>query len=327
MRQVVLCDGRAWLEDVPEPSPEPGWVVVRVRSSPICGSDLGAFFGKEESRNAGHEGTGEVVAVAKSSRLKEGDRVVLSPLSGCGRCERCRRGDYIYCRNKPPSYTHFADYVKIQDFICIPLPDDISYDLGALVGCALCPAFDVLKRMGLSPYDTLLVTGLGPVGLGAVALGAFTGARVVGVDPEPWRRERAIQVGAQEALDGNEADLLGRILDMTDGEGVSCAVDCSGNPRAERLCLDAVGVRGRVGIVGENHRGLRVVPSPDFIRKGVTLYGAWHFNLNDAPKLFNFLRRFPRAELLISHTFPLDRVQEAFKTFVSRKAAKVLLKP
>ena len=325
MKQLFTGGGRAWVEEVPTPEPEGHEVVVKARSLPLCGSDLHPFRG-DGKFSTGHEGTGEVVAVDRSECLKVGDRVVMNPLSGCGVCDLCRSGDYIFCSARPEFASHFSEYVKIQDVLCTPLPSDLSFDVGSLLGCALAPASGCLHRMGLPAADTLLVTGLGPVGLGAVTWAKFHNALVIAVDPSAWRRERAREIGADVVLDFND-DLQTQLGAIVGDRGVPVALDCSGRAEAERLCLDMAGVRGRVGFIGENQSTIELSPSKDMIRKGLTLYGSWHVNLNLLPALITLVRRFPAAELLISHRFTFQHVQEAFDTFAAGETAKVILNP
>jgi len=327
MQRLVLAGRKAWLVDEPDPQPEGDWVVVKIHVSPICGSDKGAFLGEQPNRRAGHEGAGEVVAVDRPAHLKAGDRVVLMPAAACGVCERCRRGDQIFCPNAPSWDGHFAQYVKKQEQLCMPLPADISYEIGSLAGCGLGPAFDALTRMAIAPMDTLLITGLGPVGLGALTIAKLHGARVIAVEGEPWRRSRALDMGADEVLDASAEDLLARIRDLTGGRGVDKAIDCSGSAAAERLCIDAATVRGWVAFVGENPNEIPLGPSRDLIRRGLTLIGSWHYNLTQFPHILEVLRRSPATPRLVSHRFPMSQAQEAFETFLSGKAAKVLLLP
>jgi threonine dehydrogenase-like Zn-dependent dehydrogenase len=328
VKQVVLGDGKAWLEDAPDPTPQGEWVVVKMHASPICGSDMHGYHAEGEHRGGGHEGAGEVVAVDAARHLKVGDRVAINPASGCGDCWLCRSGYYIHCRNMPVgSGGHFAQYVRKQDWLCPKLPDDIGYDLGSLVGCALSPAYQALMRTGVNAFHTILITGLGPVGLGAVALAKFLGAEVTAVDLEPWRLERAKELGADEALNSDEVDILDFVKEKTSGEGVPRALDASGSEQAERLCIDALRPLGKVAFIGENQGDIRYSPSRDGIRKGIDVIAAWHQNLNSFDDLITFLRRFPHAEKLISHTFGFSRVDEAFATFASRESAKVILHP
>jgi len=328
MKCVALGDQRAWLVEAPDPTPEGEWVVVKMHASPICGSDMHAYHAAGEHRGGGHEGVGEVVAVDAAHRLKVGDRVLVNPGSGCGECWRCRSGSYIHCRNMPPgSGGHFAQYVRKQEWLCPKLPDGLPYDTASLMGCALSPAYQALTRMGVTAFQTILITGLGPVGLGAVALAKFLGTEVIAVDPEPWRRNRALRMGAEEALDPSATDVLAYVRERTGGEGVPRALDASGNPDAERLCIDAVRALGKVAFIGENPGTIGYGPSNDGIRRGIEILAAWHQNLNSFEDLVTFLRRFPHVDQLISHTFGFSRVHEAFAAFAGRESAKVILHP
>jgi threonine dehydrogenase-like Zn-dependent dehydrogenase len=313
--------------DEADPHIEDGWVVVKMKAIPICGSDKGAYFGAEPCDSAGHEGSGFILE-SKSPQHKPGARVVLWPLTSCNKCFNCLRGDYIYCRHRPePIQGQFRELVAKPAHLCMPLPDDIPFDVGSMACCALGPSFGAARTLQLKPSDTLLVTGLGPVGLGAVTVGKFFGARVIGVDVQKWRREKAREIGADVTLDATSTDLRQAIRELTLDNGVEKAFDCSGNPTAQRLCLDAAGIRGGVAFIGENHKELAVTPSNDFIRKGLTLYGSWHFNANDYPMMVELLRRSPAVRKLISHTFPFEQAPEAFSTFFqeSGAAAKVVM--
>ncbi|MDR1104944.1 MAG: zinc-binding dehydrogenase [Treponema sp.] len=328
MKSLVLGNKKAYVEDVPDPSPEKEWVIVKIESTPICGSDKTAFLSDTPVRNAGHEGSGIVVDSAGSVLLKNGDRVILNPLSGCGVCELCLTGNYIYCTSKPPFATHFAQFVKVQDFVCTVLPEDISYDTGAMACCALGPAFSSIKRMNLKAFDTLLVTGLGPVGMGAVCIAKFLGARVIALDTVPFRMKMALDVlGADIVLDAADPGARAKIAEAARPGRLTRAIDASGNAAAERLCIDAVEPGGIISFVGENHNEIPIRPSEDFIRKGLTLMGSWHCNLNDRAEMITLLRRSPLVPKLITETFGFSRVQEAFEKFMGGDTCKVMLKP
>jgi L-iditol 2-dehydrogenase len=328
MKHVVLGDRKAWLEDAPEPTPQGEWVVIKITATPICGSDMHAYRAEGAHPGGGHEGVGIVWAVDTPRHLKVGDRVQIHPVSGCGECWLCRRGDYIHCAQQPVgSGGHFAQFVRKQEWLCPRLPDDIGDDLCSLMGCGLSPAYQALTRMGVSAFHTILITGLGPVGLGGVALAKFLGAEVIAVDPEPYRRDLAQALGAEVALDPSATDVLQFIRDRTGGEGIPRALDCSGKESAERLCIDALRPLGKVAFIGENQGDIAYSPSRDGIRKGIEVIGCWHQNLNSFEDLVTFLRRFPHAGKLISHTFGFSNVDEAFRVFASGKAAKVVLRP
>jgi L-iditol 2-dehydrogenase len=327
MKSLVLGGGRAWLEEAQQPAAEPGWAVVRAMALPICGSDMGAFGNPGENRWAGHEGTGIVEEVAAGSRLKPGDRVAIAPQAACGECELCRSGDYIYCRHRPQFMNHFHQFVKKQDSLLPRLPDDVSMEAGSLAGCALFPAFSALDLARVSAFDTVLVTGLGPVGLGAVAIASFRGARVLAVEPQAFRRGLALELGAEEVFDPAGGDALEWVRERTSGLGATCTVECSGRPEAERLCIDAAAILGRVCIVGENHGRIEIGPSDDLVRKGLTLLGTWFGSLLNYPRVFEVIRRKPEVAKIITHTFPFGQAQQAFETFQSGQAGKVVLLP
>ncbi len=328
MSVVVVGGRKAWLSEAPVPEPRGNEVVVKIHASPVCGSNMGAFFAEGEHVNVGHEAAGEVVAVAGSQRLQVGDRVVLAPLNACGVCPDCLAGDVIFCTHRPENFGYFAQYTRVADVVCAKIPPDIDYVHAALLGCGLGPAYEALSRLQVNGFDTLVVTGLGPVGLGATALATFLGARVIAIDPEPYRRQLATALGADLTLDGADAELAAQVRAAVGERGISKGLDCSGKESAERLLIELAGIRGAIALVGENGGPIPISPSNDFIRKGLSVFGCWHMNVLETPQLFAFLRRAPeKADLLISHRFGFSQLQQAFDTFASRQSAKVILLP
>jgi len=181
--------------------------------------------------------------------------------------------------------------------------------------------------MELDAFDTVLITGLGPVGLGAVANARFRGARVFVMESVPYRAERAEQLGAECILSPEDPDALDKIRERTHGRGVDCALDCSGTVAAERFCIDAARRRGQVAFVGECSAELGIRVSPDLIRKGLTIIGSWHYNLADFPLIMKVIQESPLADQLISHVMPMREIQRAFEISASQECAKIILKP
>jgi threonine dehydrogenase-like Zn-dependent dehydrogenase len=328
IKTLVLRNKKVWIEEKPDPTPKNELVVVKVESTTICGSDKPHFLSDTPlSDEPGHEGAGIVVATDGSSLLKEGDRVILNPLSGCGVCSLCRSGNYIYCPDKPPYHTHFAQYVLAQDFVCSILPEDISYDLGSLACCALGPAFSSLKRLDVKGFDTVLITGVGPVGMGAVTIAKFLGAKVIALESIPFRKEMARSLGADVVLDPMDPDIRERIKDAKGDSPLLKAVEASGSPVAERLCIDMVDPCGSVAFIGENFNEISIGPSDDFIRKGLTLIGSWHLNTSDREEMYSILRRSPVVKNIITDIYGFSNAQAAFDKFMSGDTGKVILKP
>ncbi len=151
--------------------------------------------------------------------------------------------------------------------------------------CGLGPTFGAMQTMNVSAFDTLLIAGLGPVGLGGVINGTFRGARVLAIESHPYRAALAKELGAEYVFDPTDPDTPAQIREATRGVGVDAAIDCSGNPAGQRLLIDALRRKGRMAFVGEAG-DLTLHISNDMLRKGITLHGQWHFNLADAPRLF-----------------------------------------
>ena len=335
MKKVVLFGGSsAGLVEVPDPQPKEDWALVKIHAVPMC-TEYKMFFAGQKVEFLGHEAAGEVVAVAQPGRVKVGDRVVVMPQYPCGKCSLCVLGDYIHCENtynfeaftgSREGCATYAQYILKPDWLLPAIPEGVSYEHASLALCALGPSFGAFQSMRLSAFDTVLVTGLGPVGLGAVVNARFRGALVIGVESAPWRAEHARQMST-EVLDPGDPAILQKIKDMTDGMGVDCSLDCAGSVQAERLCIDAVRRKGRVAFVGECSDDLVLRVSPDMIRKGLTLVGDWHYPLQDYPLVMKVIQESPLIELLISHVMPMKDFLKAFKLQSASECAQIILKP
>ncbi|MBN1673514.1 MAG: zinc-binding dehydrogenase [Kiritimatiellae bacterium] len=336
MKKAVITGARkAEVVEVPTPRAKENWALVRIDTAPMC-AEYKQFLKGGKHAFLGHEAAGEVVAIERSDRVKVGDRVVVMPQYPCGRCRLCTAGDYIHCLNTADfaAYTGseegratMAEYLLKPDWLLPAIPDDVSYEHGAMACCGLGPTFGAFERMALTAYDTVLIAGLGPVGLGGVINARYRNACVIGVESNPWRADLARKLGAECVVDPADADALKRIMALTDGRGVDQAVDCAGVAPARRLCIDAVRRRGQFAFVGEGG-DFTVNGSQDMIRKGLTLIGAWHYNLNDFPRLMQVIRDCaPLLDRLISHRFPLADIQQAFELQCTGECAKVVLKP
>lgn len=336
MKHVVVNGVRqAALAEAPDLVPVENWVVVKVHAAPMC-AEYKTFLAGTPNGLMGHEAAGEVVAVVQPGRVKPGDRVVAMPLYGCGKCALCLSGDYIHCQHQPDfaaatgqsaGISTMAQYILKQDWLLMPIPDGVSYEQGALACCGIGPSFGAMQSMDVSAFDTILITGLGPVGLGAIVNARFRGARVIAVESVPWRVERARAMGVTTVVDPRDEGALAQIMQLTGGRGVDCALDCSGNVLAERLCVDATRRKGQVAFVGECNDELKLRISPDMIRKGLTLMGSWHYNLNDYPQIMQVIQESPLIEQLISHVIPMREIQAAFELSASHETAKIVLQP
>lgn len=342
MQGVVLPgERRVEFREVPVPEPGHGQVLVRMRASGLCGSDLRAIYrehtgvGAERYQNviAGHEPCGEVEAVGPGVRaFRRGDRVVLYHIVGCGVCRFCRSGFMINCSAPVPRRAAYgwqrdgghAPYLLAEERTLVLLPDELTYVDGALVACGFGTAYQSILRVGVSGRDRTLVVGLGPVGLGAVMLAAASGAEVIGVDLLPDRLALAREAGAAHTVEAGE-HAAAQIMELTGGHGVETAIDCSGSGAGRHLCLEAAREWGRVAFVGEGGT-VTFEPSPLLLHKQLTLHGSWVCGLVEMEQLVEWLaRKSLHPETTVTHRFALDQAAEAYALFDSGQTGKVVV--
>ena len=334
-KAIILGERRAGLIEVPDPQPLQDWALVKVCASALCTEYKSYLLGRE-LQLGGHEGAGEVVAVAQPGPVEVGDRIVILPQYPCGKCAPCMAGDSIFCEQNIDfekfigskiGMGTFAEYTLAPNWRLRLIPDGISYEHATMAIDGIGASFGAFQAIGIGASDIVLITGLGPVGLGAVVNARFRNARVIGVEPVPWRRNRAHQMGAEAVFDPAEPDLMGHIQKLTEGKGVSCALDCSGNLQSQRLCIDATCRRGRVAFVGESNDELIIRVSPDLIRKGLTIVGSWLYNTGDYPKVMQVIQQSPLINLLVSHVLPMSQIQDGFELLAGGQCAKVVIHP
>lgn len=326
------------LRRVEDPTPGHGQVVLRMRASTICGSDLRAIYrehlgeGPEAYQDviAGHEPCGEVVAVGEGCVERAvGDRVVVYHISGCGLCDDCRRGYQISCTS--PARRAYgwqrdgghAELLLADERDLLVLPDPLSFLDGACVACGFGTAYEALRRAEVTGADTVLVTGLGPVGLAAGLLAQALGAPlVVGTDTSPQRRALAEELGAvHQAVDAADAGTALPAALGTDGADV--AVDCSGVGAGQATALRHTRRWGRCALVGEGGT-LTIDVSHDLIHRNIHLIGSWVTSTVRMAELLAALARWDlRPERVVTHRFPLDEAEAAYRVADAGEAGKV----
>ena len=327
--------GKGGLREVVDPVVRGPYVKVRVLVTPMC-TEYKAFRNGSPSHLLGHEAAGEVVECPQEGSVRLGDRVVVMPGYPCGVCGLCLRGEYIHCRSmrdpladcgSSTGTATYAQYLIKPHWLCIPIPDSVSYDHASMACCGLGPTFGAMRRIALDGHDTVLITGMGPVGLGGVICAGRLGARVIAAEPHPYRRDLAKRLGADHVVDPTVSGALGEIIGLAGGEGVDKAVDCTGVPAAQRMCIDSARRHGAVAFVGEGGE-VGVAVSNDLIRKGLTLRGSWHWNLGDTHRMMGMIEEVgDLLDIQITHTFPLSRVQEAWELQLTGECGKILLYP
>ncbi len=339
----VVLPGDSTVQQVEVEVPEPGHrqVLLRMKASSICGSDIRAIYrehlgtGPEAYQGviAGHEPCGQVVAVGQGCRrLSVGDRVVVYHIAGCGVCEECRHGYLIGCTS-PSRAAHgwqrdggHAEFMLAEEATCIPLPSELSYVDGALVSCGFGTAYEGLLRLRLSGQDRLLITGLGPVGLAAAMLGRALGAGpIIATDIAPERRamaqERAL---VDHALPADDTAATA-IAELTSGRGCEASIDCSGNGAARVFALENTRTWGRCAFVGEGGQ-ITFAVSELLIHKQITLHGSWVTSLRHMEDLLERLVRWNlHPERIVTHRYPLRQADEAYRVADRGTAGKVCI--
>lgn len=337
MRGVVFLGEREIeMRELPDPTPGPGEVLVEMKASGMCGSDLTPYRAARELRTpdrlvvAGHEPCGVVVARGDGvgeAEARPGERVMVHHYSGCWRCKHCLVGYTQMCLRGSRVHGATADggharFMRVHPRMLVPLPEELSFEEGAAISCGTGTAFLALKRLAVSGLDTLAVFGQGPVGLSATMLGRAMGARIVAVDLSPERLRLAEQFGADVTIDGREVDPVEAIRDLTHGEGAEATLDCTGNPAARVAAVRSARIWGRVCFVGEGNTTSFEV-SPDIIHKQLTIHGSWTFSTLGQAECARFVvdRKLPLGRIF-THRFALDEAAEAYRLFDTQTTGK-----
>ncbi|MDD3322280.1 MAG: zinc-binding dehydrogenase [Paludibacter sp.] len=327
------------IKEVEFPMPGHGEVLIKMKSSTICGSDIRAIYrehlgkGPEGYQNkiCGHEPSGQIISCGPGMRrFKEGDRVVVYHISGCGCCNDCRRGYMISC--KSPSRAAYgwqrdggmAEYMVAEEKDLVLLPDSLTYTDGAQIACGFGTVYEGLEKIGISGNDAVLVTGLGPVGLAALMLAKAMGAeRLIGVDTVAERCEIAKKLGLADEVYVSGDDTLEKVMAETNGRGFEKTVDCSGHTLARQLCIRATRQWGKMVMIGEGGT-VEFNPSPDIIHDQKTIYGSWVTSIWKMEELVERIVRWGiHPEDLVTHRFTLDHAPEAFALMAEGKCGKV----
>jgi threonine dehydrogenase-like Zn-dependent dehydrogenase len=341
---VFLGERQLELREFPDPAPGPGEVVLEIKASGMCGSDLhpyraprsggaAASLGLGGSGGpviAGHEPCGVVAAVGAGvpdSVASVGQRVMNHHYKGCQRCKHCRTGWSQLCRGGITVYgitghgAH-ARYMKAPAGTCVPLPDDMSFEEGAAVSCGTGTAYQALKRIDVSGRDTLVVFGQGPVGLSATLLGAAMGARVIAVDLSPERRKLAKEFGAAETIDPKASDVVAAVHALTNGQGAECTMDCTGNAEARVAALRCADTWGRVALVGEGGQTTFDV-SQQMLRRQLTIHASWTFSTTLQEECARYIvRKNVPLKKLITERWKLGQAAEAYALFDKQSTGK-----
>ncbi len=324
------------LRDVPVPKILGNEVLIRVRATGVCGTDLHIFDWDDWSASrckppftVGHEFAGEVAEVGKLvTEVKVGDRVTAEGHIVCGRCHMCRTGNGHIC-----PFTKiigvdrdgcFAEYIAMPATNVWHLDDSIPYAIGGIHD-PMGNAFHTALEGTEIPGATVLITGCGPIGIFAVGICVAAGAsRVIASDVNPKRLELARRMGAHDVV--HPSELEETVRRVTDGLGVDVVLEMSGVPAAIHQALKEVRLGGRVQMLGIPSKPMELNLSSEIIFKGITVYGVIGRRMYETwIQMSQFLRsgKFDPTPV-ITHRFPLEGFEEAMRVIKSGDAGKVV---
>ena len=336
---VVLGDRAVEVREFPEEEPGPGEVLLKMRASGMCGSDLHSYRAAPDALPAdknrmGHEPCGEVAALGPGvTSHAVGDRVIVHHYLGCGHCKYCRQGYNQLCMNPGPDTLYYGgsahgghgDYMTVAARVLVPLPDEMSYEVGAMVACGTSTAYLALTKLAVSGLDVLAIFGQGPVGVAATMMGAVMGARVIAVDPSPERLELAVRSGAWRTVNPNDGDSVEQIRALTGGEGADATLEAVGLTETRKQAATSAKMFGRTVLVGEGGQAVYDA-TPDIIHRHLTMYGSWTvstFGLEETAKLI-VDRQIPLTDLISDRIAITDAV-DAYRRFDRQTSGKMVI--
>lgn len=331
--------GKRALEDKPKPTiTDPTDAIVRISFTTICGTDLHIMKGDVSSvadgRTLGHEGVGVVEDAGSSvSNFRAGDRVLISCITSCGKCDYCRRGIYSHCDHGGWILGNMidgtqAEYVRIPhaDTSLYHVPDGADEEALVMLSDILPTGFECGVLNGqIKPGDTVAIVGAGPIGLATLLTAQFySPAEIMMVDSDSYRLDVAKRFGATKLVHGNAAD---EILKLTHGKGVDVAIEAVGIPATFDICQSIVTPGGHIANVGVHGKSVEL-----------HLEKLWSSNITITTRLVDtvstpmLLKTVQAGKLhprqLITHHFALNEIMRAYDTFgnaAKEKALKVIL--
>jgi alcohol dehydrogenase len=339
---VYRGPGKKEWTDKPMPTIQaPTDAIVRITKTTICGTDLHILKGDVpavvEGRILGHEGVGIIEEVGSGvQNFKVGDRVLISCVTSCGKCEYCKKSMYSHCENGGWILGHLidgtqAEYVRIPyaDTSLYPIPDGLDEEALVMLSDILPTGFEVGVLKGqVQPGDTVAIVGAGPVGLAALLTAQFySPAELIMVDLDDNRLEVARTFGATKTVNSSRGNPVETVLEMTGGKGVDVAIEAVGIPATFDICQGIVAAGGRIANVGVHGKSVNLHLEKLWIRNITLTTGL--VDTNSTPMLLKtVIAGKLEPKQLITHRFPLSDIMRAYDVFgnaARERALKVIL--
>lgn len=360
--KAIRCTGNSKLKivEIPIPGIKPDQVLVRVKVSGICGSDIHRYRRSYPELNpetneivvTGHEPSGIVEKIGSCvNNVKVGDRVAVYHKFGCGKCKFCLEGKSYLCKEVKalagPIDGSCAEYIYTDSVNCLKLPDDFTFEDGAVLMCGGGTGYNAVKKMQVSGADTVIIHGLGPVGLCSLIFAKAFGAKTIAVDPNDNRLKLAKHWGADyvincsnDVMEENIYNLwenfwipamssIKKVNEITKGQGATVAIIATPNIQARINGIFSVAKRGRISTIGMTGKGVSEDLQQAFNSiafRELKVFGVNVFPITDYFEMIDLLRKNSISiGKTITHKFPIDEGKEAFKLADSQTVGKVAI--
>lgn len=327
------------VEKVPVPKIEPHEALIKVKACGICRTDLhfideGLLKPGKIPQILGHETAGEVVKVGSAVEdVNVSDRVLIHFYFNCGECYYCQRGMESLCIS--PKFRHFgftidggfAEYAKAPAYKLVKLPPKVPYEAAILIDAG-ASTYHAVKTVGqVRVGETVLIMGLGGLGLCALQFAKISGANVIGVDVVPEKLKLAKELGADATINAKEQDVVEEVNKLTDHEGVDMAIELVGRSETINMSVNSLRRGGRLVFVGYSEDNLVISPVK-IVYNQLKILGSRASSKWEAVEVLKLLEsgRF-KLEPLISHIVSLDEINYGLDLLRSGKAARVVVKP
>ncbi len=339
---VYLGPGKKEWIDVPKPSVlKPTDAVIKVLKTTICGTDLHILKGDvptvEEGRILGHEGVGVIEEIGTGvQNFKPGDKVLISCITSCGKCDNCKRGLYAHCEDGGWILGHTidgtqAEYVRIPyaDTSLHPIPKGMDEDAMVMLSDILPTGFEIGVLNGsVKPGDTIAIIGAGPVGLSALLTSQFySPSEIIMVDLDDHRLEISQKFGATKLINSSDGRAVQKIMELTDGKGVDVVIEAVGIPATFDICQEVVKPGGNIANVGVHGKSVELHIEKLWIQNITLTTGL--VSTNSTPMLLKSVVANKIEPLqLITHRFQMSDIMEAYSVFGNaskEQAIKVII--
>ena len=344
MNPVWLVKAAVWyggkdvrVEDLPDPQVSENEILVKVKSSGICGSDVHAFEGKSRRRVPplilGHEFAGVVADVGSGVHdFQNGDRIVVEPIISCGRCESCKAGRTNICLDMRLIGLHapgaFAEYVAVPADTCYALPENISFDEATLVE-PLAVATHAINMTPTKVGDNLMVVGSGVIGLLVLQVARRrVGGNILVSDLIDYKLDLAKRLGANAIVNSGREDATKIVRELTNGKGVDAVIEAVGVRDTLQHALGVVKKGGYVTIIGLLEQMIQV-DVMNLVTKEITMRGGYTYTSKDFKTSLDLAKGKVNLRPLITHTFALTEIAKAVEILTEGKEEqiKILLRP